>query len=321
MKSPIEMSNFDLMGRKWPIETGHCFACSQKMPCLVIEMAGMRFLQCEYCVTSFHWAWRHARGSAFSPPFDEAPWASLVLVLRERKNDYQTPYDVLMVGRKDEPGVFGPPGGKLDSYREDAADAACREMREETGIVTWPTALDLIYTGYDPRARMVNVYLCRAYNAEEMADLEGLGLAWKPWPISGFTGFRRGFYLSLESAFRIYEQLLVSKGIPRDLFSVSLGGWAGRVLELQEQIIKGDITRESVAAKLSLLKAELEPNEKAACDLLFARGQQIEAQKGLNRIDRNTVAMVSKLSEEFESEESESEENEEVDEDVEEEMV
>ena len=94
--------------------------------------------------------------------------------------------EVLLIRRKNKPfaGSWALPGGFVDE-NERLADAARRELREETGIVT--AVLEQVYTagdpGRDPRSWTVSVvYLAQVHPAEvkpEAAD-DAAEVAWYP---------------------------------------------------------------------------------------------------------------------------------------------
>jgi 8-oxo-dGTP diphosphatase len=93
---------------------------------------------------------------------------------------------VLLIRRKNKPfaGSWALPGGFVDE-NERLADAARRELREETGIAT--AALEQVYTagdpGRDPRGWTVSVvYLAQVHPAEvkPKAGDDAAEVAWYP---------------------------------------------------------------------------------------------------------------------------------------------
>lgn len=161
---------------------------------------------CEPCSTLAAWAWQRVTGWTLPGlPFAQTPSAALMLVVRERENDFLIPFDVLMVSHKDDPGAFALPGGKVEK-NEKIEETAVRELAEETGLVAWPAGVEALYCGYSPRGRLIQVCLCRGFEGEAKS-LEGLKIEWKPWPPSSHSGMFSGFYKSLEAVFMMRWKL------------------------------------------------------------------------------------------------------------------
>lgn len=166
---------------------------------------------CEPCARIADWRFRLLDDPELSgAPFPTVPGAALVLITRDRivdgHPDTLSPFDVLMVERKDEPGKFGLPGGKLERDESSVA-AAVRELAEETGIATWESALIPIYSGFSARGRLIDTYICRAYAGKvTFMPLEGAP-EWKPWPPSDHVGVLKGYYRGLEMNFELRRRL------------------------------------------------------------------------------------------------------------------
>jgi 8-oxo-dGTP pyrophosphatase MutT (NUDIX family) len=90
---------------------------------------------------------------------------------------------VLAINRRDNPNLWGLPGGKVD-FGESNVEAALREMREETGVNLFAPELIPIYTEVCPGAvnYWCTTYLCDArVNPGSLRPEEGLSLDWF-WP-------------------------------------------------------------------------------------------------------------------------------------------
>jgi len=195
---------------------GPCVLCRQKaVPILIRPDQTMDpefcFGICEPCARIADWRFRSMADLELAgAPFPTMPGAALVLITRDRivdgHPDTVSPFDVLMVERKDEPGKFGLPGGKLEQ-EESSVEAAVRELAEETGIVTWESALIPIYSGFSARGRLVDTYICRAYAGKvTLMAFEGVP-EWKPWPPSNHVGVLKGYYRGLEMNFELRRRL------------------------------------------------------------------------------------------------------------------
>lgn len=66
---------------------------------------------------------------------------------------------VLAVSRKDDPNAWGLPGGKVE-VAEDPADAAARELHEETGVTA--TKLTPVFSAVDAQGYVTTTFACEA---------------------------------------------------------------------------------------------------------------------------------------------------------------
>jgi len=206
-----EIARGSVPGFSYLVRTGiraRCFLCARKnddgsQPLLVGTSDEPSDTStsaiCESCSVLATWIWTSTRDaslpvSAF--PLDVAE--SLVIVLRERPQDYAIPYDVMVVHRNDSSRSTTLPGGKL-CPGEDSETAVVRWLRDETGLMTWKSALEPVYLGYGPRGRLVRTYLCRAYFG---VDKPLTDAAWKPWngKQKYAAGHFAGYYLGLFEA-------------------------------------------------------------------------------------------------------------------------
>lgn len=191
---------------------GACVLCHEvRVPVLIGAKQQRDAGVCEPCARLADWRFRSLDDAELAGvPFATIPGAALVLIFRDRLVDGHPdtfcPRDVLMVERKDEPGKWGLPGGKIESG-EISIDAGVRELAEETAVRAWPTALDPLYCGFSARGRLVDAFLCRAYGGVA-AQVDGEGaVEWKPWPPSAHAGALKGYYRGLEDAFELRLKL------------------------------------------------------------------------------------------------------------------
>ena len=213
---------------------------------------------CEPCAMLCAWAWRSA-SSDLCPPvaYPTEPGFVLALLVRERDGDLRVPYDVLMVERKDEPGYYGLPGGKIE--KGETPEAACvRELYEETMLKTVEAALEPVYTGYSPRTRLGRAYLVRGYfdNSSMPArgfdsrdeggggeslqvSIEGCDVSWKPWPPRQHANHLSGFYAGLEEAFNSRRKLHRVSAATTPL-TLRLGEPAVNYLERKRRAVRGE---------------------------------------------------------------------------------
>jgi ADP-ribose pyrophosphatase YjhB (NUDIX family) len=225
-----------------------CTVCGRSLP---LMSANKHVTVCEPCAMLLAWLWRNASGIGTADiAYPLKPSFALALIVRERPNDIAHPFDVLMVERKDEPGYFGLPGGKIAPdmialESESPADAAVRELAEETGLASWPSALELLYTGYSARSMLGSVFLVRGYHGEPEPgkNTEGQEVAWKPWPPGDHAKHMAGFYRGVAEAFdtrwRTHRQLQASTPL-----SLELGEPAVLYLERKLAHLGGDESRD-----------------------------------------------------------------------------
>ena len=224
---------------------------------------------CEPCSMLLAWIWRDHEGFAVSGgAYPKDVKFVLVLIVRERENDFRIPFDVLEVERKDESGAFGLPGGKVEPG-ETPAEAAVRELAEEVGIEIWPSSLEVLYTGYSPRAALGTVFLCRGYNGEpeEGVGPEGTEVSWKPWPpgdhAKHLAGFYTGVALAFDQRWRAHRQ--VSAKTP---LSLRLGEPAVAYLERRMAQLAGNV-RPDDGRMLDSFKAVMSQDESDIVEVIL----------------------------------------------------
>lgn len=226
-----------------------CLRCRDVRPILIPEddaislegsRDGLLVGICEPCSYLAAWRWRSISERVATPPFPTSPSVVMVMIVRDRKvtslvtssargddgafaaaerkvemADPVTPQDVLMVTRKDEPGAFALPGGKVEPG-EDPLAAAVRELAEETGLVTWSPFLDPLYDGFTARGKLARVYVCRVHSGDPAELEEGVHPEWRPGTPGIHSGSYRGFYSGVELAFamRLKIQKLSEARVP-----------------------------------------------------------------------------------------------------------
>jgi 8-oxo-dGTP pyrophosphatase MutT (NUDIX family) len=195
-------------GFSYAITKGACSFCGR--PDTYVLRVSTTAAVCEACSILTNWAWRQVEGvgvpgAAYSTEIKFV----LLIIARDRPDDPVNPFDVIMVGRKDEHDAFGAPGGKVDPG-EKPEDAAVRELHEETGLVTWPAALEVLHTAYSPRSSLGRVYLVRGYHGELPRlgiNAEGQPIGWKLWPPTRHAKHLAGFYIGACDAFMMRWRL------------------------------------------------------------------------------------------------------------------
>jgi hypothetical protein len=139
-----------------------------------------------------------------------------------------------------------------------------RELREETTIQTWELGIELVYSGFSARGRLVDTFLCRAYGGTP-ATVEGEGaVEWKPWPPSEHAGHLRGYYHGFEEAFDMRLRLYKAIGNEPPL-SQRLGKSA---LEYVEEKLRGDVA-EDVHRHLVALTYVMSEEEKSSAEIVL----------------------------------------------------
>lgn len=286
----------------WSMVEGLCDFCGYER--LVLKAPRQVVGICEPCARVADWTWRSKSDASLvtSSPHPTKPGAALVLIVRPWRItvDDETivnptcPWEVLMVTRKGEPGTYVLPGGKLDPG-ELPSHAAARELAEETGLLTWPTALETLYTGFSARGRLVEVFLCRGWTGEPKTLEIGVEPAWRPWPPGQHVGAMAGFYPGVEHAFDVRvrlqaevqstQELCLKLGHTARLFVDSCLG-QGEPTPEQQQLQKGyhyAMTSEERETADFILRDD---RESRALARMVARG----GREGLLSAPKNVVA-------------------------------
>lgn len=262
-------------GFEYVVAMGKCAVChSEDVPVMRTDAL---LAICEACSNMMGWLWRRFDDETLGLPgatYNTKVGFASVLIVRDRKDDYVVPFDVLLVARKDEDS-FGLPGGKVERS-ESPSDTAVRELFEETGFRTFAPALESLYIGYSPRGRLGQVFLCRAYVEPAAGSREpgDQSFSWKPWPIVEHVGFLKGFYEGVNDAFWARRKLQVQADASTPL-SLRLSTTAEAYLDLRMGKEKRYQEHEAQLSEafLSVMGAE----EKAIVDVIVGRD---EKQKG-----------------------------------------
>lgn len=264
------------------------------------------FVVCEVCSLIVAHAWRLWQGdtddeTAVFPP---RPGFVLGLVLRERTGDLRIPFEALMVERKDEPGVFGLPGGKVEPG-ETAEEALVRELDEEGYVETWPSALESLYSGFSPRARWGKVYIVRAYASTYLDDErlregeklparnpEGLQLGWKPWPLAQHAKHLAALYVGIQEAFGLRWKLQTKLGITSPM-SAFMSGPAKRYLNSRLDSMSG--VRVAGESSSDRMRTEdgfwhvMTPEEQEAAKYVTEMFSKMRDARAIARLDKQAV--------------------------------
>lgn len=262
----------EIRGLGFQIEgKGTCQFCQlQDLPILFSGPEPTSVGICEPCSLLVGWAWRQSGNE----PVPGAVYASLpsfvgVLIVRERPNDFQQPYDVLMV--KGESGEWSLPGTQIYAG-ESPAEAAMRGLQERTGLRTWRSALEQLYIGYSPRARQGEMFLCRGYDSEA-ANEEAM--SWRPWPPHRQGGYLAGFYKGVEAAFEMRAKMQRNAGSEVPL-SLSLGEPAVKYID-RTFARKAGKTKPDDGRMLESWANVMSGDEKDVANVILALGQRYAA--------------------------------------------
>jgi mutator protein MutT len=220
-----------------------CSNCGNRgVPVLVPEAGSARdYALCEPCTRLVSWAWNQISGDVTgpAPPWSiSEPSVSTVLIVRENRGNPGSPYDLLAVERKDQKGSWSCPGGKIEAG-ETAEQAAVRELKEETGLITWPGALETLYFGYSMRGRLVQLFLCRGYYGMPLSTESTVD--WKAWPPEKSLNYAPGFYRGVSGAFQRRLQVQQKSGSTQQMsLRLSRPGYECCMLrkDLQERALK-----------------------------------------------------------------------------------
>lgn len=310
-----KMKEFDYVERNFgmvlsPFEDDFCILCgssAQDRPILrsvISADSDERGGICEPCARIAEWRWRRVSDLDAAPgPFELTPKVVNVLIIRERfvdvpvssehptgrMTDPAAPYDVLMVGRKDSPGDWALPGGKVEKG-ESAEEAAVRELQEETGISTWVPALDAIHHGYTCRGRLSTVFICRGYSGAARQMEEGVPVEWKSGSLVVHAKGYAGFYLGVELAFNTWAGKHAAEQRTTAL-SLKLNRAAAEYVRLSIQTVGADRVDDDESSLLSGFRHAMTEEEKQTADVICKRGQSVPATGDLIRPDDDHSAL------------------------------
>jgi ADP-ribose pyrophosphatase YjhB (NUDIX family) len=273
----VTMSTFggEIRGFAWEVEKGEggkpkgtCHFCGcRDLPILLPKVEPTSKGICEPCSLLVRWAWgRSGNEPVPGVVYATEPAFAGVLIVRERPNDFQQPYDVLMV--EDGSSELSLPVTWI-SNGESQADAAMRGLQAKTGLRTWRSALEPLYIGYSPRAHLGAVFLCRGYDSEA-ANEEAL--SWRPWPPSRQGGYLAGFYKGVEAAFEMRAKMQRNAGSEVPL-SLALGEPAVKYVD-RTFARKAGKTKPDDGRMLESWANVMSGDEKDVANVILALGQR-----------------------------------------------
>ena len=269
-------------GFTYEIGLGNCVCCERhdlsvlgtRIAGLLADGAEALLGVCDYCSRAAAIAWRGIEGD-LSPGqvLPDVERACMVLVMRDREPGEGIAREVLVTPRKDDEGVVSFPGGKLEPG-EDAIAAGVRELRQETGLVTWPEALEPLYLGHSPRGAVVRIMLARAWHGK-VVPCEGEPMAeWRPDVLSGDRvaqfGPMRWFYRAVGEALEMRAELASSSGSTLPL-SLEMSRAAAEHVTLRAAALRGDRaeSRDADAKMAAAFQAVMSEHERGAASLIL----------------------------------------------------
>lgn len=229
---------------------------------------------CELCSRAAAIAWRGIEGD-LSPGqvLPDVERACMVLVMRDREPGSGVAREVLVTPRKEAPAMVSFPGGKLGPG-EDAVAAAVRELWEETGLVTWPEALEPLYLGHSPRGSVVRIMLARAWHGK-VVPCKGEPMAeWRPDALSDGRveqfGPMRWFYRAVGEVLKMREELASSSGSTLPL-SLEMSRAAAEHVTLRAGALRGERaeSRDADAKMAAAFQAVMSEHERGAASLIL----------------------------------------------------
>jgi len=275
-------------GFTYVVGTGTCVYCERKGVAVLRSKTAFNMLggtitatmapagqgACELCSRAAAIAWRGVEGDlAPGQVLPDVERACMVLVMRDRLPGEGVAREMLVTPRKDDEGVVSFPGGKLEPG-EDAIAAGVRELRQETGLVTWPEALEPLYLGHSPRGAVVRIMLARAWHGK-VVPCEGEPMAeWRPDVLSGDRvaqfGPMRWFYRAVGEALEMRAELASSSGSTLPL-SLEMSRAAAEHVTLRAAALKGERSesRDADAKMAAAFQAVMSEHERGAASLIL----------------------------------------------------
>jgi len=259
---------------------------------------------CEPCTLAAHWAWRQMAGE-IPPGFPEEDLkrVSTVFALVARRKEVprldaspgdedqsvlapaelNSSWEFLLASKED--GTFSPPSISLDEQPDlrDLSRSALAAL-SNSGLSSWPELAEPLFTGYNPRGRLVSVVLIRGWAdlPASHAPLSAARMSWRSWPLSAHTGPMAGFWRAMETVWslRLHKHCVVEDS---GELCVRLREAACRYIELQIALRDGKASDASMAA---IYKSAMSVDELAAERLIQLASERAGVGRSLAVIPR-----------------------------------
>lgn len=257
------------------VPEGLCTNCCREIPVIASNLAhvigsGTKGTGgiCEMCAGLLAWAWNGVRGS----PRSTMPITHVVAVVVLRREDVTYEHEVMMVEIDSDLPLDGQskpmelPQAVIGANRG-APESAAWALTKNTGFESWPAAMEQLYLGVDMRGRLVEVFLCRAYNPPATYNSGSKTLFWRRRPIEGLVGHDAGIYRGIELAIINRQKLQDATGTATPL-SVKVSKAAKLYLDAKLREIGGEVDEDN--SLIRNFAAGLSPDERSISEVLVA---------------------------------------------------